>query len=308
MKCNFAPLVLLLLLLGHKAASQANVYFQNNPVWHVEFNVNSGWDCAGYNSSYNYYLNGDTVLYGNTYKQVYKKGIITYINAGCIPTGSDTIADTTAVFYLRSLSKEMFVLYPSDTAEQLLYDFNLNTGDTVPQTFAHDGAFTFVVSSIDSINTPNGYLKKFSLAASGGPGNDTLYEGIGSTGGLVEQIFPFFLSGSHKLLCYALNNNSYIYSSGSTCDALSAIPESENQNVHSVFPNPFEAETNFYFNSDLKNATLSVYNTSGINVKTHQFSGNHFKFEKADLPRGVYFFLINQEANRVGSGKLIKLE
>ncbi|HLP11932.1 MAG TPA: T9SS type A sorting domain-containing protein [Flavobacteriales bacterium] len=305
MKHIYTIFLLLFIFFTNKAFSQTNSYFQNNPVWHVEFNVNSGWDCAGYNSSYNYYLNGDTVLYGNTYKQVHKKGIVTYISASCTPTGSDTIADT-AVFYLRSLSKKMFVLYPSDTAEKLLYDFNLNMGDTVPQTYAHDGAFTFIVSSIDSINTPNGYLKKFYLATSGGPGNDTLYEGIGSTGGLVEQIFPFFLSGSHKLLCYALNNNSYIYSSGSTCDALSAIPESENQNVHSVFPNPFEAETNFHFNSDLKNATLNVYNTSGVKVKTHHFSGNYFKIQKDDLAPGVYFYLINQGANRLGSGKLLK--
>lgn len=286
--------------------SQVNTYFENNPVWHVETASYSGWDCSGSIDSYNYYMEGDTIIDTLTYKKIFRQGVVTLINSSCQPYDNNLYINQTPSFFLRSFNKKMYIYRPEDQFETLLYDFNLTIGDTLPETYTYNpsnSSYLMIVESIDSVSTPNGYLKKFALS---GGNLDTLYEGIGSTGGLEESIFPLFLSGSHQLRCYSLNNSSYVPTiSSSTCYITVGIPDLSNKNEHKVFPNPFSSKMEIQLNSEVNDAELTIFTPNGLKVKTIVFSGNRFNFEREELNAGMYYYQIKPgDANSL-TGKFV---
>jgi len=69
----------------------------------------------------------------------------------------------------------MFIFVPGDTAEMLLYDFDLEVGDTLPVTYNNPpGVY---VTAVDSFYTSAGYRKRFMLA--GDTWSKFLIEGVG---------------------------------------------------------------------------------------------------------------------------------
>ena len=105
----------------------------------------------------------DTVIYMHTYKQLYNSCSHLPGYPGCIPTCSmaqnmlireDTIAD---IVYYRTWS--------SDTVEHILYDYNMNVGDTILYNLTSGINATIVdsVINIDSIIINGVYHKVFTF-------------------------------------------------------------------------------------------------------------------------------------------------
>ncbi|MGB5025640.1 MAG: T9SS type A sorting domain-containing protein [Saprospiraceae bacterium] len=65
-----------------------------------------------------------------------------------------------------------------------------------------------------------------------------------------------------------------------------------------ILPNPFSTETTIQSNISLKNATIVLYNSLGIPVKSFtSHSGNSLVLSRDLLPIGVYFIQISQGTN-----------
>ena len=285
------------------AFAQINAYFENNPVWHVMKTSYSGWDCSGVIDSRIYTLGGDTLINSLTYKKVMKHGELSTINTSCIVSGAFVYTDNVASFYLRSLDKKMYIYLLSEPQEQLLYDFDLAVGDTLPESYTYnpnqDGIM--VVTSIDSTLTPNGYMKRFSLEN----GNYMLFEGAGSTGGLDEPIFPYFLSGTHSLLCYYMDDTTYfpVYNLGS-CAPSVGLTKLEKQEAY-AFPNPFIDETTIQLSNHAVNATISLYSINGVMLSKQTFSGDSITLKRGELSSGVYFYSITENNQVTSSGRIV---
>jgi hypothetical protein len=283
--------------------AQDNAYFNNNPEWHILMDTYSANDCTGYRDSYNYYLNGDTTMNAQIYKKVYKKGIKSQRNSNCQLFNPTPYRDTKPAFCLRSSGKKMFLIMANSTNEELLYDFNLTIGDTLPKTYTYNPGnsnYVMYVTAIDSIYTENGYLKRFALNK-----KDTLFEGIGSTGGLNESIFPLFLSGQHELICYGLNHIPYVHTKAGPCDLAVGVQSSKVEHTLSIFPNPFSEKTTLQFNKEMKNAILQIFDTNGSLIRTTRFSGSSFVIERKELKYGIYYYqVISDKTDRL-SGKLV---
>lgn len=265
--------------------AQVNAYFENNPVWHVEKVSYSGWDCSGMINSANYTLAGDTVVNGLTYKKVLKQGLISLINTSCVVYSTGFYQDPVPPFYLRSLDKKMFIYLPNEAQEYLLHDFDLEVGDTLPESYTYNSgnsSIDIIVESIDSIQTPNGWMKRFELTD-----GYALFEGAGSTGGLDESVFPMFLSGSHGLLCYSLQDTTYFPQFGSgTCFSDVGLNETEVQQIE-VYPNP--ASENVTITASAKFDEISIMTIDGRLLKTVVPTDVSMTLNVSSLSPGTYF-------------------
>ena len=143
-------------------------------------------------TSFQYKMKGDTLLNGITYHKIYYSLDLNYSSPN----------QTLHCFIREDTTKKVFVKYPTvtgiDTAEFMLYDFNVAVGDTVTIKLLYptDSLFKLVVTNIDSNLFINGYRKYIGLKTAGismwggGCDNDiTWVDGMGGNG-LFYNEFP----------------------------------------------------------------------------------------------------------------------
>ena len=196
----------------------------------------------------------------------------------------------------------MFIRVPNDTNEYLLYDFNLQVGDTLPITY-NNPQNTVYVSGIDSVYTPYGYLKRFSL--SGNNSAQYLIEAIGSSAGLIEPI-GVILECGYSLGCYSLNDTAYYPSQGPGCNLTVGLPLQNPKVNVTIFPNPFSSEISLKSELPLKNGSVILSNLPGqIVFRRDNLNGKEFSFNAGDLSPGVYLLRLVQDGEQLYSEKLI---
>lgn len=304
-KLLFYTLLISLLVSYKSSYSQVNTYLQNNPVWQMTSTCTYGGFCIK-NELMNYYVKGDTVIDTLEYALVYKKAQGSLFwnaggnNFGC--EGNYATIDANPSYFIRSFDKQMYIRLPQDTAEQLLYNFDLALGDTLPLSYTNY-ALDIVVSSIDSIYTAHGYRKRFTLA--GNTWSSYLLEGIGHSRGLVEQLKAVPLC-TYNLACFGLNDTAYFPALGSTCEVAIGIYESTKLHPLSVYPNPASTGINFEYPEDLQNVQLKLVNLVGVAVypEISQQKGKLY-IQPNSLSPGIYFYEFTAAGTEKKLGKLI---
>jgi hypothetical protein len=74
----------------------------------------------------------------------------------------------------------------------------------------------------------------------------------------------------------------------------------------SIYPNPMNSAASFQTNSNLENATMTVYNTFGQIVKTvNNMNGSTFTFNRDGLSAGIYYVKVSQDNKIVAADKVI---
>ncbi len=142
-------------------------------------------------------LTGDTIIGTYSYNKVYSGGSNSNNYFGAI---RNDIPE----------KKVYFIKAYTDT-DTLLYDFNIDVGDTVPASYVnlYEYPAPWTVISIDSISANGQYRRRYNISNTGW--ETSLIEGIGSIGGLFEQYF--YPEGSSMLLCF-FQNDSIVYPEG----------------------------------------------------------------------------------------------
>lgn len=138
-----------------------------------------------------YMLNGDTTIGNQNYKQVFRHQNY----AGALREANKTI---------------YFIPDTSAGNEYVLYDFNLQVGDTIVAPYGGAPCAnndTVVVWQIDSVLTSNGYYKQWHLSSLA-----TWIEGIGSFNYLLEPALNLCVSGNDRLRC--VTNDSLVLLGG----------------------------------------------------------------------------------------------
>ena len=80
----------------------------------------------------------------------------------------------------------------------------------------------------------------------------------------------------------------------------------DGENKISVYPNPFFFESTLQTKSIFNNATLTVYNSFGQQVKQiKNISGQTFTFHRDNLPSGLYFIRLTQDGKPFSTDKLV---
>ncbi len=219
-----------------------------------------------------YVINGDTLVNGIVYRKLYET------------TDSLFDIDSPNTFYKGALREDAKRIYHrfsnSPGGERLLYNFNMQPGDTLTQRATDTGEpFWVVLTSIDSITFLDGSVRnKFNFTALDSLGSyfgtwPSWVEGMGNLLGLFYQV-PIGPQGDHQqLMCFHKGDTllyqapdfdycfyEKIFVSSKEVARLGGI---------SMYPNPIASHLNIRFTSQIKYpVSLSILSLRGDLVYT----------------------------------------
>ena len=229
-----ATLILSVLLLASLVYAQENhtIPMDNSSAWRLWHGM---WDGTGGGLiSYDgrVFVAGDTTINNLVYTKLSNSGIRTYSYQG---HNSTTHFSDPHYALIRSDSTRTYLLF--DNEEVLLYDFSLQVGDTLPETFINGN--TVIVSSIDTVIVNGKSLRRFNIYE---PNNNSLIsnwyiEGIGHEYGLIEPMFLMMDNGT-GFECYA-EDGVAVFPEGSNCDLTVAVDKvMKPETALCIYPNP----------------------------------------------------------------------
>lgn len=273
--------VLMLALVVFDCAGQQVDYFANNPIWRQNSTCAVLYPCLE-DQEFIYYIHSDTVINTNTYHVIYKLADVSQSWMAPPPSngcgGSWTTDQLAAI--VRQDGKKIYI--HDGNQDQLLYDFELEVGDTLPQTYNnwHDN---LVITSIDSFQVGNSYRMLFQI------GNENLYlaEGIGHDEGFLEP-FPPYLECGYELNCFTLNGTTYFPDQQTECDLTVDISVFNSQTEAQVYPNPTNGSVSIDIGQTVGSVEISIYDSTGQLVKLQRTASQ--KLPELDIPtvNGVY--------------------
>ena len=299
-------IILLLFCFAKGALSQTYQPFPtDSAVWRQS---SANWNYPDYyQRDYNYYSQGDTFLLGNTYHKIYKTEIDSYYVLGS-PTGpfnlttGPTMVDSNKYMGAIREDPSKHVYYLPDTAtasEILLYDFNLNIGDTLGYSYNNSSYFLGYnrVTGIDSVIVGTQYHKQFRISAPGYPNYVSIIEGVGSTFGLLEMFIDPF-EWSDNLICFSHNGQSvwadsvphppkYIAANCALPTPL-GIKEQSGESRVFVFPNP-SSGTLYLKTASSEKTDIQLVDVFGKTIYKTTVSTKETTINLSSFPQGIYF-------------------
>ncbi len=291
---------------------QFNTYHpfpSSNARWGEEF---EGYNNAWYSQYYNYYLRGDTVVNGKTYFKLNQSGGYEF---GGPPYSILWQSYDYLVCLLRedTAAKRIYASFKPNlgTKDTLLYDFNLNIGDTLPPTYNNNMGFKNYVKAIDSLLIGTHYRKQFIITnvVDSLYWEDSIIEGIGSTQGLLTPILMQFGEAETWLLCFKENDITVYPSLNDSCqDFILNIPNIIKAETNfTIYPNPGNGV--FTLQSSVVSGKLSVevYNVLGEKVYSHYqiTKSSNYQIDLSSQPNGIYLYrVLTEDGSLIGEGKL----
>jgi hypothetical protein len=251
-------------------------------------------------STYQYTYQGDTVISGKSYRTLYKSGY--YFDENLIPS---YFIEYSGALRQEIENKTVYFVERETDQEQLLYDFNLNQGDTIPVAYNNQYVIA-IVASIDSVIVGSQYRKRFILENTA-TGASELIEGIGSNAGLLEPLFQF--EENYILRCYNLSDSIYYPELNNSCELITAVQDLINdQNIMEIIPNPLSTKSIIKIGGMIHPETyIEISNISGQIVKRiYQHSSSELELNRDEFIPGIYVCVLrSRDDSQVGIKKFV---
>lgn len=232
-----------------------------------------------------YYLLGDTVVSSINYKKIYFRQELANNHNSMVSQYSlyalireDTLARKVYAILLQNIRTSF--LCPTNQ-ELLIYDFSVQIGDTLKK---DDLCIQMFDETISNVTANNYWINTYRYTFQSNTCD--LYEGIGSSFGLLEPIFSSVSGPQHLLIDYCrggLSNCKY-YNVG--------IDSPSIDNDLKIYPNP--TSNYLTIESNINYHTINIYNLSGRIVKTQNAS---MQISVLELPKGMYFIQLVADKN-----------
>jgi hypothetical protein len=287
-KTKFLFILLLPMLLAQGVKGQYIPLVDTNKVWSVmSWIINMG---GSENSTHTviYKINGDTIIDTSIYKKLL--------------TTNDTLGISWAVSgYLKEIEKRIF--FNNGISERLVYDFNLEVGDTLESEVNPN--LLLIVNEIDTITLLNGETRRrLSFYLPSAPFFiEEWIEGIGSINGLLPTYFLYdgavMIDGGETLLCFNENDTlKYLNELFNTCYISNVFIEDNNkQSDLTLYPNPFSHSLTIETSEIFENVQITIFDMFGRRVfqislddLTHQFT-----LDLPFLPSGNYILKMSTQ-------------
>lgn len=304
MRIRFWSILIVFICCFSFVKSQENAYFTNHPVWKIQTDNSHEYPCMKYYMA-NVFL-GDTLTIDSIiYYPVFERYEMDYDWQSPLPPypfcNGSTEADSIFKGFIRSKDKRMYFRNALNGNDVLLFDFNLEIGDSIYGT-ALMPFDTLIVVAIDSFPVPGGYWKRFEV--DGNDYTDYFLEGIGSSVGLYQSTMqPYNIST--KLKCYAQMGEKY-YPDQTVSNCVFYLDLPEDNLVQSIYPNPFDER--FYV--ELKQhfeAEIVLNDMAGFEKHRESFAGKKLEIQTETLAVGTYIIEIRTEDHQIFRQKIIKL-
>ena len=212
--------------------SKYHPFPDNNASWNFHY-TNGCYD--GINEEfYSIIISGDTIINWENYQKIYIPYVQILYTGSCtysLPNGyKGGIREDTTL-------KKVFFVHPNDTSEYLLYDFNLQVGDTLKGYLEPDAYQPDTIILIDSVLVGESYRKRWFVNSYY---NIYIIEGIGSTYGLIDPSPVGVIDANdNELTCYSENGISLYSITSSDCEMITMVNSTnKNENKVIISPNP----------------------------------------------------------------------
>lgn len=251
--------------------------------------------------NYQKFMQGDTIIGDHLYHKIYQSG---YVESYSYQSGSTKrrYYDDKYLYSIREDSAKRIYLFSSNK-EFLVYDFNLNLGDTLPAMYAFPKDYKFVVGEIDSVLVLDSYHKRYRMGSYGTYGSFDLIEGMGSTFGLAKG-YSIYPNNMTTLLSFKQDGKS-AYPNGVECNLIpTGIDELNLQNEIQIFPNPSTGIINISNLPD-RPLKLQLFNMLGKLVYETQIQAINYSLNLDFMPRGIYLLKVNDKNKSIVFEKVI---
>jgi hypothetical protein len=308
--------------------SQTAIYQQfptSNAIWR-EYSYAYGYQTSSSScSEYQNEIAGDTVVGIYTYHKIWYSGKYYAFSFCHYPSYMYTptyFSYYNGAYREDTLNRKVFYLAPDSISETLLYDFDLNLGDTLPKTYFNTSNIyynyyvTNIVTSIDSILIDGKYHKRFEISSWDWSTffhpYAYLIEGIGSTFGLLGCLRPDpEIPIGSTLLCFKQNGLTVFPDSTYQCDIISSIKDNEIYKEHyiQIFPNPFNLTAEISFLKNYKTIDLTLFDLQGKIIKSKTYKDlNKINLDRLEIENGIYFLRMTLDNRIIETKKIIITE
>jgi|GEM_PF-442658 len=306
--------ILAIVLYSSILNAQSNVYHpfpDSNAAWKESQDGGSCFSC----SIDQLYLTGDTVVVEKNYKKIQHHADTYRIEDHYYCDWSYFIGsfDRYCGAYRNDIEgRKVYYLEPGSETEVLLYDFDLKLNDTLPPTYIFNPSYfngISYVSQVDSILLGQEYHRRFAIGYHGTfswPLYAYLIEGIGSTQGLLSQMYASYICSN--LLCFKQDGLTVYPDTNYQCDIVS-VESRETRNIQfHIFPNPISESAEVSFNSGIKNVEIAIFDILGVERKRIAELNNMDIINLSNLIPGIYLYQVFHSNHIVANGKIIKTQ
>ena len=305
-------LFLILACASLAAQAQTNVYHpfpDSNAVWYQS--GASGFYICLYGPTqvnYSYEMRGDTLISNKVYHKMFipcMQG-----NDSCyLICGQKHLPGYAGCIRQEVENKKVFYVPDGNSVERLLYDFNLQVGDTVTD-YCKTQFNSYTVYSIDSILIGSSYRKRWHFYGE----NYQLIEGIGGTWDVLKNPCPTINIDDcqYYLACFTQDGIQQYQSPtfnfcSITCNILTtAINSKENKITVSISPDPFNTTTVLNIaDAHFTTCTLNIYDLSGRMVHRETISELSTIISRNAMTSGIYFYQVHTANGITANGKFV---
>ncbi len=294
MKNLLSIIMVLALLKGQFLKAQAYIPFPDSNAMWTDRIYDPSCGITPLCSINQYRISGDTVINAISYKTLTKSGYLVSQN-----NQYTFYSEYAGGFRQEITNKRVFYFPPYGYIQKdtLLYDFNLNVGDSLPQTYLYPGNLCdAIVDIIDSVAIGTSYHKRFHISTVGSPpwGQTWLIEGIGCTHGLLGG-FCFGWEGSQDLTCFTQGDTINYPGYSSDCDIITSVSYLRNNPEAIVLsPNPANNMLSITFPINFHYAEIEIYDNFGL--KFYCYSGEiingNFLVPVLSWAEGIYILKV----------------
>jgi|GEM_PF-628475 len=283
-------IIIYFLLLSNVIANGQTSTYHPLPESYAVWNVYYQYSCFGLgnggSTAYDYpiVISGDTVIQNQLYKKLETPFFLGTTIGDCYSIPVDPAYQ--GAFRQDISNKEVYYVPQFGTEEELLFDFNMEVGDTVK---GHLATYNdnHIITSIDSILVDNNYRKQWNIGASSGL---RLIEGIGSTFGFFKPL-PSVLSHQpfFDLTCFQENGTTLYPENTTDCLVVTDIQSVTNEKLATTaFPNPSTEAVQLNFGKTVSCLTVNVFSSLGELISSKQIK--YLDSYKQILPevQGIY--------------------
>jgi hypothetical protein len=278
----------LLFFLGMIAhfSTQAQAFVHPANKWYIEECCYSLGQTSCNTAEYYF---GDSVWLDNTaYRELIANG-----QSGIFQPGK----------YYREEAGKVFMKRTGFSQEKLIYNFNLETGDTLELNL---NALSFYhVILVDSVALFSGEKRKrILLDPFSGSSQITWIEGVGSLSGTMNTQYMLSLDCWNSLNCYQFNGSSQYPSAD--CPFSSVLDANAMSNRVSVYPNPAQNQVFIRPKGDWTINTIEIANIWGQVLRVFE-PATSGEVPLDGLQSGVYLLKMEFQNGESGVAKVVKI-
>lgn len=297
MKKNLLFVLITFFLFSIKTSAQYTpLFIDSSTFYRTDYNVSNAGFCVGLAASYQFLFVGDTIINTTTYKKINKAG---WVNGSLSQCYTGTPMGYQGAFRDDSLQKKVFLITPGSTSEDLVYDFNLNIGDTIKSILIDSvsGCPTIIIDNIDSVLINSIWHKRWNSFGSGCLPIGALYiEGIGSLFGFLDYYIS--LQGGPQLVCINHIGTIIYPNQGTSCGLVGLTKVNENEFCKiNIFENKNEIEFAIDGNSlACPQLEFKIYDVNGREIISDNLFSNYV-LNKKKISKGlllIKFFISNK--------------